>query len=280
MLIGCGAALFGLRLAVRFTAGRGPSIRSMRTSGPESVPAGFVICGSMSMPEEPIPADRCWELLATVSVGRLALSVRALPVILPVQYYLDGRRLAVCLGHHQLPDRALNEVIIAFAADAIDPVTRSGWSVQVQGRSVIPRAARRGHRLQQAGSWADRADRAGDNQRPSYAPVPVHRGSPDNCPAGPRVVTCVSWCRTTGPAGTRVRPGTSPCRYLDGAEPMSSAMAWQQPGPSARQIGQSAHGLAAGRTGTCRSWTLAEARYSPGATWTSTRSASSSCTGA
>ena len=30
-------------------------------------------------------------------------------------------------------------MIIAFAADAIDPVTRSGWSVQVQGRSVIPR---------------------------------------------------------------------------------------------------------------------------------------------
>ena len=93
-------------------------------------------------------------------------------------------------------------------------------------------------------------------------------------------MTCVSWCRTTGPAGTRVHPGTSPCRYLDGVEPMSSAMAWQQPGPSARQIGQSAHGLAAGRTGTCGSWTLAETHYSPGATWTSTRSAFSSCTGA
>ena len=82
--------------------------------------------------------NECWELLATASVGRLALSVRALPVILPVQYYVDGRRLAVCLGHHQLPERALNEVIIAFAADAIDPATRAGWSVQVQGRSVIP----------------------------------------------------------------------------------------------------------------------------------------------
>jgi len=79
----------------------------------------------------------CWELLATVSVGRLALSVRALPVILPVQYYLNGRRLAVCLGHHALPERALDDTIIAFAADSIDRVTRSGWSVQVQGRSVI-----------------------------------------------------------------------------------------------------------------------------------------------
>jgi hypothetical protein len=80
----------------------------------------------------------CWELLATVSVGRLALSVRALPVILPVQYYLNGHRLAVCLGHHALPERALDDTIIAFAADSIDRVTRSGWSVQVQGRSVIP----------------------------------------------------------------------------------------------------------------------------------------------
>ena len=50
------------------------------------------------MPDELIPENRCWELLTTVSVGRLALSVRALPVILPVQYYLDGRRLAICLG--------------------------------------------------------------------------------------------------------------------------------------------------------------------------------------
>jgi hypothetical protein len=84
-------------------------------------------------------SDReCWELLATASVGRLALSVRALPVIVPVQYYLDGRKLAVCLGHRELPERSLDEAIIAFAADSIDPVTRSGWLVQVQGRSVIP----------------------------------------------------------------------------------------------------------------------------------------------
>jgi Pyridoxamine 5'-phosphate oxidase len=122
-----------------FTGGRGPSIRSTRTSVPKGVPAGVHNLRHMSVPDELIPEHRCWELLATVSVGRLALSVRALPMILPVQYYLDGHRLAICLGHHQIPERSLNDVIIAFAADEIDPVTRSGWSVQVQGRSVIPR---------------------------------------------------------------------------------------------------------------------------------------------
>ena len=90
----------------------------------------------MTAHDDALSERECWELLATASVGRLALSVRALPVILPVQYYLDGRRLAVCLGHHALPERALDKTIIAFAADSIDPVTRSGWSVQVQGRAV------------------------------------------------------------------------------------------------------------------------------------------------
>jgi len=93
----------------------------------------------MDTPCEQIPSQRCWELLVTASVGRLALSVQALPVILPVQYYVRGHRLAVCLGHHSIPARSLNEAIIAFAADAIDPATRSGWSVQIQGRSSIPR---------------------------------------------------------------------------------------------------------------------------------------------
>jgi Pyridoxamine 5'-phosphate oxidase len=96
----------------------------------------------MTAHDDALPERECWALLSTASVGWLALSVRAMPVILPVQYYLDGRRLAVCLGHHGLPERALDETIIAFAADSIDPVTRSGWSVQVQGRSVIPRELR------------------------------------------------------------------------------------------------------------------------------------------
>jgi uncharacterized protein len=91
----------------------------------------------MDTPWEQIPAQRCWELLGTASVGSLALSVRALPVILPVQYYLTGNRLAACLGHHAIPERSLNDAVIAFTASAIDPATRSGWSVQIQGRSLI-----------------------------------------------------------------------------------------------------------------------------------------------
>ncbi len=93
----------------------------------------------MDMQWAQIPSQRCWELLGTTSVGCLALSVRALPVIVPVQYHVAGHRLAVCLGHHAIPERSLDDAVIAFTAGAIDPATRSGWSVQLQGRSFIRR---------------------------------------------------------------------------------------------------------------------------------------------
>jgi hypothetical protein len=95
----------------------------------------------MGWADDLISEEECWELLAGASVGRIALSVHALPAILPVQYYLDGRRLAVCLGHRELPERQLN-AIVAFTADEIDPVSRTGWSVQVQGRSLVPGSLR------------------------------------------------------------------------------------------------------------------------------------------
>lgn len=95
----------------------------------------------MTIAEDAISEQECWYLLATGSVGRLALSVRALPMILPVQYYLDDRTITACLGHRELPERSLDEAIIAFGADSIDPRTHVGWSVEVQGRSVLAREA-------------------------------------------------------------------------------------------------------------------------------------------
>lgn len=89
--------------------------------------------------ENAIAPSMCWELLGSASVGRIALSVRALPAILPVEYYLDGADLAICLGQYRLNPRAVNNVVVAFAADAIDPATRSGWTVQVQGVARLPR---------------------------------------------------------------------------------------------------------------------------------------------
>jgi hypothetical protein len=88
--------------------------------------------------DEPITAAECWALLASASVGRLALSLQALPAILPVQYYLDGDKIALCLGHYQVPGQAVTNTVAAFVADAIDTTTSQGWAVQVLGKVAPP----------------------------------------------------------------------------------------------------------------------------------------------
>ena len=66
------------------------------------------------------------------------LSIKALPAILPVQYYVDGRVLAICLGQNEIASSAIDDTVVAFAADEIDSQTRTGWSVQVQGKCRLP----------------------------------------------------------------------------------------------------------------------------------------------
>jgi hypothetical protein len=90
--------------------------------------------------DEPITEAECWALLASVSVGRLALSLQALPAILPVQYYLDGDKIALCVGHYQVPGQSITDTVAAFAADAIDTSTSQGWAVQVLGKLAPPQS--------------------------------------------------------------------------------------------------------------------------------------------
>jgi len=91
----------------------------------------------MEIPHE-LDEHECWELLASVSLGRIALSVNALPAILPVQYYLDHRTLAICLGQHRIPEKSVEGAVVAFAADAVDSSSQSGWTVQAQGFAQLP----------------------------------------------------------------------------------------------------------------------------------------------
>jgi len=87
---------------------------------------------------EDIPANECWDLLKTVSVGRLAISMNALPAILPVQYAVDAGELIACLGHYAIPHAAVDDTVVAFAADHLGSADQGGWSVQLQGRASVP----------------------------------------------------------------------------------------------------------------------------------------------
>ncbi len=77
--------------------------------------------------------EECWGLLRRSSLGRLALSARALPVILPVQHRVDGGTIVMCLGSEPPFDPVVDDVVAAFAVESIDPGTSTGWTVHVQG---------------------------------------------------------------------------------------------------------------------------------------------------
>ena len=79
-----------------------------------------------------LPEPECWNLLASVHVGRVGLVVDGRPQILPVNYALDGRTVLF----RTAPDTVLNEASmseVAFEVDHIDDTTHEGWSVLLQG---------------------------------------------------------------------------------------------------------------------------------------------------
>jgi uncharacterized protein len=77
--------------------------------------------------------DECLQLLGTASMGRVALSIGALPVVLPVGFALLDEDVVF----RSLIDEKLSapgvDVVLAFQVDHFGAVTESGWSVLVQG---------------------------------------------------------------------------------------------------------------------------------------------------
>ena len=89
---------------------------------------------------EVLPVAECYTLLATQSVGRLAVTTSAgLPLVFPVGYVVDGRGI-VFRSAIGTKSAAADARPVAFEVDAVDPGTRSGWSVVVAGRAQQIRA--------------------------------------------------------------------------------------------------------------------------------------------
>jgi uncharacterized protein len=81
-----------------------------------------------------IPADKCYELLGTQEIGRLGVIVEHYPLVLPVNYALDGTTLVI-RTHEGTIRRAAEHASVTFEVDDIDRRTRSGWSVLVRGQA-------------------------------------------------------------------------------------------------------------------------------------------------
>ena len=82
---------------------------------------------------EVLGEHECMELLASSGVGRVAVSVGALPAIIPVQYALIGGDVVFFAGERSKLRLGVRDAIVAFEVDHVDPVYHSGWSVMVTG---------------------------------------------------------------------------------------------------------------------------------------------------
>jgi uncharacterized protein len=86
---------------------------------------------------ETIGEDECLRLLGCASIGRLALSVRALPVVLPVNFVLTVDGVLIRTAAETKLDQACDRAVVAFEVDSFDPVSQAGWSVLVQGMASV-----------------------------------------------------------------------------------------------------------------------------------------------
>lgn len=77
--------------------------------------------------------EECLRLLASTDVGRVGVSIGALPAIFPVTYRMLDDRLLFFAANVGPLRSALSDTVVAFQADHTDPLTRAGWSVQAVG---------------------------------------------------------------------------------------------------------------------------------------------------
>lgn len=92
-----------------------------------------------------IPVEDCRNLLRQRRLGRIGLSVGALPVVLPVHYVVDGDRAVVRTGVGSKLAAAMRGAVVCLEVDEVDPERRTGWSVLVTGtaREVLGEEAAR-----------------------------------------------------------------------------------------------------------------------------------------
>lgn len=75
----------------------------------------------------------CLRLLGGASIGRVAVSIGALPAVFPVNFALVDGAIIFKTGEGTKLAAALAHAVVAFEVDAIDAMYHEGWSVMVVG---------------------------------------------------------------------------------------------------------------------------------------------------
>ncbi|MGY2002659.1 pyridoxamine 5'-phosphate oxidase family protein [Blastococcus sp. SYSU DS1024] len=86
---------------------------------------------------EVIPVEECYALLADHKVGRIGVIAEHHPLIIPVNYGMDGRSIVI-RTHPVSTLTAAEHANVTFEVDEIDRATRTGWNVLVRGLADTP----------------------------------------------------------------------------------------------------------------------------------------------
>lgn len=112
-------------------------MRSLETTGTNSAAGLPLMNGIDSAGFEILDETECLGLLAELRIGRVGVTLGALPAIFPIVFCLiDGTVVFFTAAGTTLLS-ALSETVVAFEADRTDPVTGAGWSVQVVGLARV-----------------------------------------------------------------------------------------------------------------------------------------------
>jgi nitroimidazol reductase NimA-like FMN-containing flavoprotein (pyridoxamine 5'-phosphate oxidase superfamily) len=83
---------------------------------------------------EILTEEQCMDLVAAESVGRIAVSVSALPAIFPVNYQLVDGDVMFLTGDGMKSHAAVEGAVVGFEVDHIDAEHQTGWSVMLVGQ--------------------------------------------------------------------------------------------------------------------------------------------------
>ena len=127
------------------------------------------------MPEMPLrhlSPEECLGLLAGQRLGRVALSVGALPAILPVNYAVFEGSIVLRTAPGTKLSAALMGAVVGFEIDSTASDHESGWSVLVVGHASEVRDETKLERLRRVSleSWAP-------DHRDHFVEIPIERVS-------------------------------------------------------------------------------------------------------
>jgi hypothetical protein len=84
-----------------------------------------------------LTSEECWQLLASGAVGRIAWVTLGRPIVIPVNFTVEGTTIYIHTSPYSAMVREIDDSQVAFQVDNIDAGSRSGWTVVAQGRAEL-----------------------------------------------------------------------------------------------------------------------------------------------